>query len=348
LGQAESATAATFTEEYRIMRPDGTIRRVQSTSSSTKASDGKIRVAGIVLDVTARAEAEEREHALQRQLRESSHQAGMAEIATGILHNVGNVLNSLGIASSTARREMGGLGLERLDQISSLLRAERAGLAEFLTEDERGRKLVDYIPALTQQIAARAQAAQAEVDTIDQLLQHLREIVRAQQTFAKVGGLRERLSLNELVDSALVIKASQIGQIDIVREYEESVEVRTDRHKLLQIVVNLIGNACDAVRESDVRPGRIALRIARDGDDVVLAVEDTGVGMSEKVLAALWRFGFTTKQEGHGFGLHNSANAAREIGATIDAYSAGPGLGSRFSVRIPIENESSLFAGEAA
>jgi len=124
--------------------------------------------------------------------------------------------------------------------------------------------------------------------------------------------------------------------------------VITDRHKLLQIVVNLISNAQHAVQEGATHRPHIVVTLARDGDHVRITIQDSGIGMSAEVLSKLWRFGFTTKKNGHGFGLHNSANVAREIGATLTAHSDGIGQGASFILRLPIGNPEALCRGAAA
>jgi signal transduction histidine kinase len=258
------------TLRYRIVRPDGNIRHVESIGGTESTGQS---TSGILRDVTAQVEAERREEALQRQLRESSHRAGMAEIAIGVLHNVGNVLNSLGVANTTLSQGMKTLRVEQLRQTSALIHDHRATLAAFLADDERGRHLPDYLKALSAQIAADVGTAREEVETMAQLL---------------------------------------------------------------QILVNLITNARDAVHAGSAGPRRIILRLFRDADHAMVSVEDSGVGMSGEVISRLWQFGFSTKPGGNGFGLHNSANAARELGATITAHSDGPGKGSLFVVRLPL------------
>jgi PAS domain S-box-containing protein len=333
--------------QYRIVRPDGEVRHIRSIGAPADM-ESITRILGITVDITERIRADEREQGLQSQLRENSHQAGMAEIATGVLHNVGNVLNSLGIANSTARRELRSSRLDRLEQATLLLRNNRDALADFLTHDERGRHLPDYLSALSAQISSNSHALQAELETTEQLLHHLSDIVSAQQQLARVGGQRESIRLSELVETALLVQASELAQIEIVREYEELPPIVANRHKLLQIVVNLVSNARDAIEAGGPGHSRILAKLARDGDHVQLTIEDSGIGMSGEVLSQLWRFGFTTKKKGHGFGLHNSANAAHEAGATLTAHSHGVGHGSRFILRLPFENPEPMLSGVAA
>jgi len=322
---------------YMIVRPDGEIRHIESICAPADSQNGIVkRIGGIVLDVTERVQAEAREQELQFQLRESSHRAGMAEVVTGVLHNVGNVLNSLMTANTTARRDLKDLRLDRLEQATAQLRTHRDSLASFLTHDERGRHLPEYLPTLSAHIAANSRAIETELERTEQLLHHLSDIVSAQQDMARLGGQRESLRLNELVETALLLHAAELSRIQVVREYQELPPILTDRHKLLQIVVNLISNARDAVQEGSSGDRRILVKLDRDEDHVRLTIEDSGIGMSPEVLAQLWRFGFTTKKHGHGYGLHNCANAAVEIGATLTAHSDGLGLGSRFVLRLPI------------
>ena len=327
--------------ELQGRRKNGSNFPIEIMLSPLEGPEG-ILVTAAIRDITARVQSEEREYRLQQQLRESSHQAGKAEIATGVLHNVGNVLNSLGIAHSTAARDLQALRLDRLEQAISAIRNNRATLAAFLTEDERGRNLPDYLAALAEHVTRNVQAVNAEMKTIDQLLHHLRDMVSAQQASARPGGSYEPIDLKELADAALLSQEPTLARIDVVRIYEDLPHVTTDRHQLLQILVNLISNARDAILVSDVQPGRIVVRLCRDGDHALVTVEDSGTGMSEEVISRLWRFGFTTKPNGHGFGLHNSANAARAIGATIVAQSEGQGKGSRFILRLPVDSDSQL------
>ncbi|MGO9992280.1 MAG: PAS domain S-box protein [Steroidobacteraceae bacterium] len=328
-------------------RKNGSDFPIEIMLSPLEGPDG-ILVTAAIRDITARVQSEEREYGLQQQLRESSHQAGKAEIATGVLHNVGNVLNSLGIANSTALRDLRALRVDRLQQTSSLIRDHRGTLAAFLTDDEHGRNLPDYLAALTEHFAGNVQAAHAEMNTIDQLLHHLRDIVTAQQASAKLGGSREPVDLKELAEAALLLQATELAHIEVVRLYEDVPTITTDRHRVLQILLNFLSNARDAIHVTATSPGRIVVRLCRDGDHALFSIEDSGVGMSEELISRLWRFGFTTKQEGHGFGLHNSANAARAMGATIDAQSDGQGKGSRFVLRLPIDSSSQLPLGLAA
>lgn len=335
--------------QYRIVRPDDTIRHLQSIGPLAE-QDPKdpSRNSGMVMDITERVEAEEREGSLQRKLRESTQRAGVAQMATGVVDRVGNVLNSLGIASTAARRRLQAPHLDRLQEASSMISSNRAKLATFLYEDARGRHFPELLSELSAHLAVNAQAVESELHTIDQLLDHLRCMVSAQQSLAQLGGLREPIRLQELVESALIVEALDHSGIEVERVFDDLPPVATQRHKLLQIVVNLIDNARDAVRVGGTQPSRIIVRLHRESNFAVLSVEDTGIGMSADVISRLWQFGHTTKADGLGLGLHNSAHAAREIGATIEAHSEGLNKGSRFILRLPIDDWPTSVEGSAA
>jgi signal transduction histidine kinase len=322
---------------FRIVRPDGSIARVDQVAAVVTDPDTlDRRLVGISIDITARVEAEQRERHLQKQLREASHQAGMAEVATGVLHNVGNVLNSLGIAASTGQTRLKACQNERVGQIADMLMANRERLAEFLSMDARGQRMPEYLAALGARLVSDAMAIEEEFDAISGHVQYLRQIVQAQQSFARIGSARDEVDVNELVETALTLKGQELKGAEITRDVGGIPTVQTDRYKLLQIIVNYIANACDAVAASGSSVPRIAIRARRVHDQLEISVEDSGVGIAPELLPRVWEFGFTTKLHGHGFGLHSAAVAAQQLGGTVAVQSQGAGHGARFSVTIPI------------
>jgi C4-dicarboxylate-specific signal transduction histidine kinase len=128
--------------------------------------------------------------------------------------------------------------------------------------------------------------------------------------------------------------------VQIERAIGELPQILTDRFKLLQIIVNFIANACDAVATNAPGARRIAIRAQLVDGQLEIAVDDCGVGMRAELLPRIWEFGFTTKAHGHGFGLHSSAVAAQQLGGTIAGNSPGPGLGASFRVTIPVRMAS--------
>jgi PAS domain S-box-containing protein len=323
--------------QYRIIRPDGSIAYIDSVAAVVTDPDTQERrLVGIALDVSQRLESERRERELQKQLREASHQSGMAEVATGVLHNVGNALNSLGIAYSTAQTRLKAYQIERVARVATMLEQHRGSLADFLTNDDRGKQLPAYLSALGARLIADADAVQLEFDAVNRHILYLRHIVQAQQSYARVGDAQEQVDVGELVETALTLKSEELKGAEIVRDIGELPTVQTDRYKLLQIIVNFVANACDAMAANRPRAARLAVHVRASLGQLEIAIEDSGIGIAPEMLARVWEFGFTTKAHGHGFGLHSAAVAAQQLGGAVDAHSAGIGRGARFSVTIPV------------
>jgi signal transduction histidine kinase len=322
---------------FRITRPDGNILHLDTLATVvTDPHTSYRRLVGITLDISQRVDAERRERRLQRQLREASHQSGMAEVATGVLHNVGNVLNSLGVAASTVQIRLKASQFDRVERVAAMLDAHRDALGDFVANDPRGKRLPEYLSALGVRLKKDAEDLRQEIDAISGHVQYLCEIVQAQQSFAHVGSAGEAVDVRELVDTALTLKAQELKGVQIERDIAKIPEILTDRFKLLQIIVNFIANACDAMAGNDAGARRIAIRAQLVDDQLEIAVDDSGAGIPAELLPRIWEFGFTTKAHGHGFGLHTSAVAAQQLGGTIAGNSPGPGLGASFRVTIPV------------
>ena len=325
--------------QFRIVRPDGSIAHLDALATVVTGPNGSDpRLVGISLDISERVAGEQRERRLQKQLREASHQSGMTEVATGVLHNVGNVLNSLGVASATAQMRLKAWQVHRVGQVAAMLDENRGTLAEFLTNDDRGKRVPEYLTSLAARLESDAEATRQDFDAISGHVQYLCQIIQAQQSFARVGSAHDEVDVSELIETALTLKGQDLNGVAITRDIGDLPLVRTDRYKLLQIIVNFIANAHDAVIENSSTEPRIAIRVRTVLDRLEVAVEDSGIGIAPQLLARVWEFGFTTKTHGHGFGLHSAAVAAQQLGGTISAESGGVGQGARFSVTIPINS----------
>lgn len=161
-----------------------------------------------------------------------------------------------------------------------------------------------------------------------------------QQSYARVCGVWEKLPAVSLVEDAIRLNAGALDRhgVTLVREYHEAPSLTVDKHKVLQILVNLIRNAKYALDEGGSALKRMTLRIGRDGDAAVkIAVCDEGVGIPAENLTRIFAHGFTTRVEGHGFGLHSAALAAQELGGSLTAHSDGPGLGAVFTLALPLQ-----------
>ena len=292
----------------------------------------------IVEDISERKEAEEHHHLLQRQCLNLGRMSGMAEMATGVLHNIGNVLNSLMVSVDMLRENQRTSAMVRLEKLLALI-DEHEDPREFFISDPRAARLPQFMKAILMRAAGERAHSEGELDRIQDLLAHLQTIVNAQQGIAKGGHQTEDVRPKDLLGDVLLMAHTSVSLygLDIVQHDSTIQRYEVQRHKVLQILLNLVVNAVHAIHDTDVSEPRIILRSSESGPWLVLEVVDNGCGMSHKSLGRLFEYGFTTKMDGHGFGLHNCAALAQGMGGELSAKSDGPGKGSTFCLRLPRE-----------
>jgi signal transduction histidine kinase len=295
-------------------------------------------------DMSAELEHRERERqlaalkteAMQRELLGVSRMAGMAEIATGVLHNVGNVLNSLNVSVSLIGEQLRASKVGGLSKAIELFERHPGGLRAFLDTD-KGKVLPGYLASLGTRLADENAKTLEELASVTRNIEHIKSIVAMQQSYARPAGIIDTVQISALIDDALRMGESSFARhgIDVIRDYAGEVTLTTDRHKLLQIMINLISNARHALKDSGRAPQQLTVGVREVEERVVITVKDTGVGIPAANLDKIFQHGFTTKKGGHGFGLHSSANAARELRGTLCAASDGPGRGATFTLELP-------------
>ncbi len=281
----------------------------------------------------------------QGRLVDLSRRAGMAEVASGVLHNVGNVMNSVNVGASMAREAVSALPVEGLTRAVALLERERQPARR--ATSRRIRWGASCRATCARSAPALAEEKREILGNIDQLaehLEHMKKIIAAQQSYAKVNGVTEVCTLEEIAETALAISEAALrnSNIEIVRSYEKLPPVLVDRHQIMQILVNLVSNAKHALEETARTDRQLTVAIAKVEGGVRIEVRDNGVGIAAENLPKIFRHGFTTKKTGHGFGLHNCANAAQEMDGSLSAYSDGPGKGASFVLRMPVEYAEQL------
>jgi signal transduction histidine kinase len=275
----------------------------------------------------------------QTELIDASRQAGMAEVATGVLHNVGNVLNSVNVSATLIAERLNESRVANLARAAAMLRDQNGGLADFLTNDPKGRLLPAYIADLSADLENERHEARAEIDLLTRNIEHIKDIVLMQQGYARVPGLTEPLSVAALIEDALRFSFDSYTRHHIIveRDFAPVPPVAVDKHKVLQIFINILRNARQAMEEAGDPDQRVIIRIRRlDEHTVALDISDTGVGIAAENLTRIFSHGFTTRKDGHGFGLHSAALAARQMGGRLTAHSDGIGRGATFHLEIPI------------
>ena len=330
-----------FSFEQRIIRRDGTERILQQRGDVVVGAGGTVvEVFGTAQDITERKQAEAALEKVHTELLEVSRQAGMAEVATGVLHNVGNVLNSVNVSAMLIVDRLTKSRIAHLLNVSALLRENAGDLARFLTDDPKGRKLPAFINSLAERLSVEQAELLREVESLTKNIAHIKEIVSVQQSYARVSGVIDVLPATELVEDALEMNGAAFDRhgVEVVREFGSVPAVRVDKHKVLQVLINVIRNAKYAVSESPRRDKRITVRIGANGSRrVKIAVSDNGIGIAPENLSRIFAHGFTTKKDGHGFGLHSAALAATETGGSLTVQSDGPGQGATFTLELPMD-----------
>ncbi len=289
-------------------------------------------------EIAERKQAEQELHKTHGQLVEASRRAGMAEVATDVLHNVGNILNSINVTSTLIKDKVSNLRVAKLKKVSDMLKEHADDLGTYLTEDSKGK----HVPVYLTEIAAFLNDEQ--VDIIDKLgsltenVNHIKEIISVQQSYAKVSGVEVSTSIEELIENAIHINSAGLERhgTRLERKLDKLGMVEIDKQRVLQILVNLINNAKYALSGSGKEDKVLTVRAYKHGEDRLrIEVADNGIGIAEENMVKIFEHGFTTKENGHGFGLHSGALTAKEMGGSLTVHSQGPGHGATFTLELP-------------
>ena len=349
----ESHARPAFEDEQRIIAtgapildklekevwPDGSVTWCVTSKMPLRDEDGKIvGTFGISRDVTASKRLQEQLETAHKDLVDASRKAGMADVATGVLHNVGNVLNSVNVAADQLGEGLRKSRVEGVAKLSSLLAEQAHDLPAFFAS-ARGKQVPAYVAQLAEHLKTERDRLLGELAELRSAIDHIKDVVAMQQSFAGSPGLVEPLDPVVLVEDSLRLNVAALMRHDVrvVRDFSPSPKVLADRTRVLQILVNLVGNAKHALDDGAPPEKRMTLRVEPAGADRVrLVVADNGVGIAPENLARIFAHGFTTKKTGHGFGLHSAANAAHELGGSLSVRSEGRGKGAEFILELPV------------
>jgi PAS domain S-box-containing protein len=291
-------------------------------------------------DITERKRAQSELENIHKQLIDASRQAGMAEIATNVLHNVGNILNSVNISATVVGETLRNSRTRSLVQAVRTMDEHAGDLGAFLTEDPKGKMLPAYLAQLAQALTREQQRMAGELAHLTQSIDHIKSVVATQQSYASGVNFVEPVQVCELAEDAVRMNGGALARqgIKVVRQFATIPAVRLDRARVLQILVNLISNASHALENVAGDAHQITLTVdAVAGSNLRVSVRDEGEGIPARNLTRIFAHGFTTRKSGHGFGLHSCALAARQMGGTLTAHSDGPGRGATFTLELPIE-----------
>lgn len=281
--------------------------------------------------------------AAQQSLLDQAHQAGMAEIAAGVLHNVGNSLNSLNISSQLVAERLSSVGMQKLEKTSQLIQDNSRAFVEMVGVDHKFAKLPEYLIALYSRLADEREEIRSELQRMQEHLSMVRSAVKEQQSYALFSSYEEPVDLAELVKDVFKIEALGLKDVHVKAELKLGAvpALQLPKARVSYALLHILKNARDAVSELEDGPRRIEITVERRATSVNCTIKDNGVGIESSVLQHLFDFGFSTKGEGRGFGLHTCALVMKDLGGTIDVRSEGLGKGAEFEFCFPIRNDSS-------
>ena len=293
------------------------------------------------VEMSERIKAQTEREALHQQLVQASRRAGMADVASSVLHNVGNVLNSINVSTDTLLKTLKKPMVGDVCRIASMFHEHQDHLETFLTQDAKGKQIPSYLGMVAESLSGSHQTIQSEIDSLVKKVDHIKQVIMSQQDIAHAGNIREAASLEDLMEQALLMGMPEPEKygIRVVREYAQVHTIMTDRHHVLQILVNVITNAKNAMVECPGNSHCLTVRILLPADrtgSVRLEVTDTGGGIKAENLPRLFAQGFTTRKAGHGLGLHSAAISAKNLGGALQARSEGEGRGATFMLDLPL------------
>jgi signal transduction histidine kinase len=279
---------------------------------------------------------------LRRQVEAASNNNEMADVASTVLHNVGNVINSINVAVHVVHELIDQSSVILVHRIAELLKGHDENLAIFLTQDPKGKRIPPAIMKLGSHLIEEQQTVLKELEGLVRNIDHVKQIIISHQAMAKSRGISEALSVVELLDQAveLSFQPGDAKWIRIQRDYQSVPAVVTDRHQLLQILVNLLRNAKQAMQLQVGNDHLLTIRVegpTEDGLSVVITIQDTGMGIAPEHLARMFTRGFTTKHDGNGIGLHSSMVTIHRMGGLLKAHSDGIGAGATLTLILPVE-----------
>lgn len=280
----------------------------------------------------------ERLEATRKSLMEQSYHSGRAEVAIGVLHNVGNVLNSVNVSCNLVMEQLRDSSVGDVSKVADLMVEPEGGLCHFLTEDSRGQMIPKYLTSLASALKEEQQVILKEAKSLQGKVEHIKEIVVMQQSYGEKYTASESTLPQQLMEDSFRFTADELVQYEITvkREYETVPSITVDKHKLLQVLINLMNNAKHACIDGNSKEKNIILRIfSSNNNSVNMQVADNGIGIAPENLTSIFQYGFTTRKSGHGFGLHSSALTAQELGGSLTVSSDGPDCGATFTLELP-------------
>ena len=282
---------------------------------------------------------------LRSQLGEAAYKIEMADVASTVLHNVGNVLTSVTVAANMVESVVDQSSVILVNRMAELIKAHDQDLGTYLTEDPKGKRIPPSLEKLGTHLIEEQRAVLKEMKGLVRNIRHMKQIIASHQTMAKSAGQAEQISLADVLSHAMGLSFQPGDEkwITIRPDYQQVPTVLVDQHQLLQILVNLLRNAKQAMRQQVQDSHELNLSVKYQDDDeasVVMTIQDSGIGIAPEHLSKMFTRGFTTKTDGNGIGLHSSILAIQNMGGSMQVQSEGVGRGATFTLTFPVQKEA--------
>lgn len=280
----------------------------------------------------------------QASLLQQAHESGMAEMAVGILHNIGNAITPAKVGATLLAKKLRDSPL-RTNLHEAMTQIHDVVAKCSVPSDEEKKRLLGIIKLLPTNIQEEYDHAISNIQKIENKHHHIESIIALQMRYAKLFDDGNKVDINHIVDDALKMLEDSVAKqsVEIVKNFSEVPEVKIEQAKLIQIVINLIKNGYEAMEGLSPEKRRLVLSTyleEKDPSYVVLSIKDEGAGFNSEEKEKLFNFGFSTKGKGSGFGLHSCANYLIANNGSITAYSEGKDKGAEFIVRLPPDEMS--------
>lgn len=282
----------------------------------------------------------------QEQLALNAHQAGMAEMAVSVLHNIGNAINSVNVRASLLKDKTLARELRSLIKIQAMMRSPEFFSGEPEARPALADALHQFLAATTAAIEQSNAELQEDIVFIRRGIEHIMEIITIQQRYAGLKGFEAKIDLNVLVEDALEMLNDSLSSrnVTVVRQLSPLPQLSLDKNRTIQILINVIKNAYESLDSMIPQAPReiiISTTFVDNGADgmVRLKVTDNGIGLDPDTLKEVFKFNFSTKGRGTGFGLHDAANYLKAQGGTVQLHSKGSGCGAQLAIELPTSGE---------
>lgn len=336
--RSSAAEVKRYQVEFRFQKKDGTYAMICEDGVTLPDASGKLTTCGVLKDISERHAQAEMQKRLHKQQVDAAHEAGKSEIAKSVLHNIGNVLTSLNVSVKLHVEKLAGSRGANLGKAARMLKEHEADLADFIQMHPQGRRLPGYLITLSDHLAEESRQLYLDAMSMMQHIEHMKDVISLQQVHGRASQVDAAVDLASLIEQSLALEGDVLRdrEIQIERHFADMPPLMLPKNLMLQVLVNLVSNARHAVSAAGVKERRILLYITQpQPGSVMIAVQDTGCGISRPNLLRIFTHGFTTRKDGNGFGLHHAALLVEEMGGTLKAQSDGEGLGASFLLEFP-------------